>query len=571
MDQANILILIAAALVAASILASAFATRAGTPLLLVFLLLGMLAGEDGPGGIHFDDIETAYLIGSVALGIILFDGGMRTRAENVTSVLWPGITLATVGVVITAVVIAAFARFAFGFNWLQGLLLGAIVGSTDAAAVFSLLNARGLALKRRVSATLELESGSNDPMAVFLTIVMVDALAAGKSGLDWTVLWQLVKQLTIGAALGYLGGALMVKLINRLNLAPAMYPLLASALALVVFGAAAVSGGSGFLAIYIAGLILGNRDVRSSQNILRVHDGLAWLAQIVMFLVLGLLATPSELLPLAGAALATAGVLIFAARPLAVLACLAPFRFPLREQLYIGWVGLRGAVPIILGIFPLIAGIEDARLYFNVAFFVVLVSLLVQGWTVAVAARLARLEVPPESTPLRRFDIDISGHWDLELLCYALADDSPALQHGLRALPLPDETSVAAVVHEERLRSPNELVKLAAGDQVYLITSARNVDALNRLFIAPHHPDRLEEHRFFGDLVLEADAELLDVAAFYGLELPPEAPGLTLGDYLHRAFHERASVGDRIKLGRVALVVREMEGGRITKVGLKFR
>ena len=308
MDHTNLVILIAAALVAASILASAFASRAGTPLLLVFLLLGMLAGEDGPGGIHFDDIETAYLIGSVALGIILFDGGMRTRAENVGNVLWPGIVLATAGVIITAVVIAAFTMHVFGFNWLQGLLLGFIVGSTDAAAVFSLLNARGLALKRRVGATLELESGSNDPMAVFLTIVMVDALVAGRSGLDWTVLWQLVKQLVIGGALGYLGGALMVKLINRLNLAPAMYPLLASALALVVFGAAATAGGSGFLAIYIAGLILGNCELQSSQNILRVHDGLAWLAQIVMFLVLGLLVTPSELLPLAAASLATAAV-----------------------------------------------------------------------------------------------------------------------------------------------------------------------------------------------------------------------------------------------------------------------
>lgn len=228
-------------------------------------------------------------------------------------------------------------------------------------------------------------------------------------------------------------------------------------------------------------------------------------------------------------------------------------------------------MPIILGIFPLMAGVDDARLYFNIAFFVVLVSLLVQGWTVAAAARVARLEVPPDSTPLRRFDIDISGHWDLELLCYDLAEDSPALQHGLRALPLPDETSVAAVVHEKRLHSPNNLVKLAAGDQVYLVASARNVDALNRLFVAPHHPARLEEHQFFGDLVLEASADLVDVAAFYGLELPPETPGVSLGDYLHRAFHERPSVGDRIKLGRVALVVREMEGGRVAKVGLKFR
>src|SRR5687767_1140299 len=256
----------------------------------------MLAGEDGPGGIPFNDVKLTYLIGSIALGIILFDGGMRTHAHSVRVGIGPGIVLATIGVFVTAAIIAVFAVELFKFTWLQGLLLGAIVGSTDAAAIFSVLSSRGLEIKRRVSATLEIESGCNDPMAVFLTIVLVQAIAAGKTTLDISVLTRLVAELTIGGVAGLAGGFAMVAIINRLELAQAMYPLLASALALAIFGATGAIGGSGFLAIYVAGLVMGNRQVHSAQNILRVHDGLAWLAQIGMFLVLGLLATPRDLL-----------------------------------------------------------------------------------------------------------------------------------------------------------------------------------------------------------------------------------------------------------------------------------
>src|SRR5690242_13448147 len=363
----------------------------------------MLAGEDGPGGIPFNDVQLTYLIGSIALGIILFDGGMRTHAATVRVGIAPGLVLATFGVIATAAVVAVFAVYLFGFTWLQGLLLGAIVGSTDAAAVFSVLSARGLAIKRRVSATLEIESGCNDPMAVFLTIVLVQAIAAGKTGLDWSIAGRLVAEFSIGGAAGLAGGYLMVSLINRLDLAQALYPLLASSLALLVFAFTAAIGGSGFLAIYVAGLVMGNRQVHSAQDILRVHDGLAWLAQIGMFLVLGLLAAPKTLLSVAHTSLLVAIVLILIARPVAVVLCLSPFRFPWREQTFIAWMGLRGAVPIILGIFPLVAGLDNAWLYFNIAFFVVLVSLLVQGWSVAPAARMLQLEVPPTSLPAARF------------------------------------------------------------------------------------------------------------------------------------------------------------------------
>jgi potassium/hydrogen antiporter len=565
------LILIGAALVAASVIVSAFASRAGTPLLLVFLLLGMVAGEDGPGGIAFNDVQLTYLIGSIALGIILFDGGMRTHAQTVRVGIGPGIVLATLGVAVTSGVIAVFAVWLFGFTWLQGLLLGAIVGSTDAAAVFSVLSARALAIKRRVSATLEIESGCNDPMAVFLTIALVQAIATGKTTLDWSVAAQLVAEFSIGGAAGVAGGYLMVALINRLDLAQALYPLLASALALLVFAATGSIGGSGFLAIYVAGLVMGNRQVHSAQNILRVHDGLAWLAQIGMFLVLGLLATPRELLNVAHTALLIAVVLILIARPLAVVLCLAPFRFPWREQAFVAWMGLRGAVPIILGVFPLVAGLENAWLFFNVAFFVVLVSLFVQGWTVAPAARLLQLEVPPASVPAGRYDLGTAGHWDLELMRYDLAEDSPVLQTPIAELPLPEQSSLAAVLRNDRVEPPDRVSRLEPGDRVYVIASAVHVDALNRMFIAPHHPERLEEHQFFGDLVLDASAGLSDVASFYGIDMPPGAGDSSLAEYLQRVFRKRPVVGDRLKIGRVEFVIREMRGGRIERVGLKFR
>jgi cell volume regulation protein A len=571
LDHANNLILIGAALVAASLLVSSFAARAGTPLLLVFLALGMVAGEDGPGGIEFNDVQLTYLIGSIALGIILFDGGMRTNLAAVRLAIVPGLALATFGVAGTAVLVAAFAVWIFDFNWLQGLLLGAIVGSTDAAVVFTVLNSSGLALKRRVSAILEFESGSNDPMAVFLTLVLVEALVAGKTTLDWNVALHLFSQFGIGGIAGIAGGFFMAWIINRLDLATALYPLLASSLALLLFAFTNHIGGSGFLAIYIAGLVIGNRQVQSAQNILRVHDGLAWLAQIGMFLVLGLLVTPKDLLTVAGTALLVALALTFVARPIVVALCLAPFRYPWREQAFISWVGLRGAVPIIIGTFPLVAGVENAWLYFNVAFFVVLVSLFVQGWTVAPAARLLQLEVPPASAPTGRYDLGTSGHWDLELVRYDLEDDCPACARPLSELALPKEASLAAILRDDRVESPENIASLQAGDRVYVIASTPHVDTLNRLFIAPHHPDRLEEHKFFGDLVLDAESKLGDVAMFYGIDIPPGTEDSTLAEYLERVFHKRPAVGDRVKAGRVEFVVREVTAGRVSRVGLKFR
>jgi cell volume regulation protein A len=375
----------------------------------VFLVLGMLAGEDGPGGIRFDDFETAYLIGTLALAVIIFDGGLRTSRDTFRVALWPAVSLATAGVLVTAALLGLLAAWVLRLSWLEGMLLGAIVGSTDAAAVFALLRTQGAALKKRVASTLEIESGSNDPMAIFLTVALLELLVAGKSGLEASMALSFVRQFTIGALLGVAGGKLLVWLINRLRLITGLYPLLAAAGGLLIFAVAAQLGGSGFLAIYLAGLVLGNSRLQAAQNILRVHDGLAWLSQIVMFLILGLLVTPSQLAPIAVPALVLAAALMLLARPVAVVLSLLPFGFPWREQLYIGWVGLRGAVPIVLALFPAMYGVDNARLYFNVAFFVVLISLLLQGWTIAPAARWLGLEAPPQIEPVQRVTVDIPG------------------------------------------------------------------------------------------------------------------------------------------------------------------
>ena len=571
MEYWNLAILVGALLLVVSIVASDFSARMGAPLLVVFLALGMLAGEDGPGGIAFDDIDLSYVVGVTALAVIIFDGGMRTRRETFRVALWPAVSLATLGVVLTAGLVGAFATWALGLTWLQGVLVGAIVGSTDAAAVFALLRNSGIRLKERVSATLEIESASNDPMAIFLTVVLLELLAAGRSGFDLHELVEFVKQFGIGTVLGLAGGRLLVWLINRLSLATGLYPLLAAAGGLFVYGVTAQLGGSGFLAIFLAGLVLGNSRLQAAQNILRVHDGLAWLSQIVLFLLLGLLLTPSELVDVAAPALAIAAFLMLVARPAAVVLSLLPFRLPWREQVFISWVGLRGAVPVVLALFPLIAGADQARLYFNVAFFIVLVSLLLQGWTIAPAARWLRLEVPPVTEPLQRVTLDIPGHFEHEILCYEVRPGSPIGGRDYDELELPEDKQVMAVMRDGVPQALRAGLRFRAGDYVYLLARPKSLARLSMLFDPHVEPARLEEHRYFGDFVLNGDAVAGDLAAVYGFEVPAGAADRTLAQVLDETFRGRVVVGDRLRLGGAELVVREIEDGRVTRVGLRVR
>jgi cell volume regulation protein A len=566
---ANELLFVGALLFVAAVLVSSWAFRVGAPLLLVFLVVGMLAGEDGPGGIRFDDYRATYLVGNIALAVILFDGGLRTRVASFALGFKPAFSLATLGVVVTAAITGAIAAWALDLSLLQGLLVGAIVGSTDAAAVFSLLRNQGIGLKQRVAAVLEIESGSNDPMAIFLTVALVALLASGEAP-SWQIGLFFLQQMGLGLVAGYAGGRLLAWGIDRIRLAEGLYPLLALAGGLFVFAATAYAGGSGFLAIYVAGIVLGNRPVHAAQDILSVHDGLAWLAQIAMFLVLGLLATPSELIAVAPAALLVAAGMIFVARPVAVWLSLLFYRAPAAEKLFISWVGLRGAVPIVLALFPLMAGLEKAHLYFDVAFFVVLISLVCQGWTITPLARRLKLELPPVFEARQRVALDIGGGKGFELAGYVVPPASPAEGVAPDALPLRPDERVVAAFRADVLQDPAAL-RIAAGDVLYLLVREESVERISALFAARPLPEPLAQRRFFGDFALDPAAPLAEVCAVYGVTPPAELAGLSLAGVFARRIRGVPVVGDRITVGEIELVVRETEGKAISKVGLVLR
>jgi cell volume regulation protein A len=397
MASAHEIILTAGALCLVAILAGLLSARIGTPLLLVFIAVGMLAGEDGPGGIPFDDFPAAYLVGSLALTAILFQGGLSTGQDMIRRAFWPSLTLATAGVAISAGVAGVVARQVFGFSWTEALLLGAATAPTDAAAVSVLLHQARAPVPARVLAALEVESGLNDPMSVFLTVALVermgtpDGISAGHAAL------LLVTEMGGGAALGLASGYVLVKLFRRLRAEAAVLPVVAVGGALATFGGAQVLGASGFLAVYLAGFVVGNHEHAAREPVTRFFGALAWLAQISLFLMLGLLVTPHEVVPLLVPSLALTAVLILLARPAAVAASLLAFRWRAAEVLFVAWVGLRGAVPIYLTIIPLLAGLTAGRAMFNIVFVVVIASVAVQGWTIRPAARLLRLRADADA------------------------------------------------------------------------------------------------------------------------------------------------------------------------------
>lgn len=395
------LIFVGAFLMIISIVAGQLSAQVGAPLLLTFLSVGIFFGEDGPGGIVFNDKHTAYMVCSLALAIILFDGGLRTRLATFRQVVRPALLLASVGVAVTACIVAACAVLFFGVDPLQGMLFGAVVASTDAAAVFLLLHQRGVRLQPRVNAILEVESGINDPMAILLTIACVELMLGNVQGDFLYMLGMFGKQMGLGMIAGYAGGMGISHMLRRLKLDPGLYPVMAMAGGLFVFGGTNMLGGSGFLAVYLAGLTFANSGFSKTMLIKQFNDGMAWIAQIVMLLVLGLLVTPSNLVHYLNLSLWLALALIVLARPVAVWLCLAFSGCTWQEKTFISWVGLRGAIPIYLALIPALAGVENGHYYFNIAFIIVLTSLVLQGWSINPLARWLGL-VAVEKTPAIR-------------------------------------------------------------------------------------------------------------------------------------------------------------------------
>jgi cell volume regulation protein A len=555
----------AAALVLVGIGSSLIARRFGAPLLLVFLVLGMLAGSDGPGGIQFDDYATTYRIGSLALAIILFDGGLRTRRESFRGVFAPTLLLATVGVVITAGLTGVAAHWLLGLGAVEAFLLGAVVASTDAAAVFFLLRAGGLQLRSRVGSTLEIESSANDPVAVLLTTLLAEYLATPAGLAPSTFVLELVAQFGVGALAGAAGGFAIAAAMRKLPLSGGLAALFLIAGAILVFGATGALHGSAFLAVYVAGVIVGNRNIPGFVNLLSVLDAGTWLCQIVMFLVLGLLATPHALDDALWPALGLAAFLMLVGRPLAVTVCLAPFRYGKREIGFIAWVGLRGAVGIFLASIPMLMRLPHAALIFNVAFVVVLVSLLVQGWTLGLAARLLDVALPHRDREVRRVELDLPGSLERELVGYEVAPGAAIL--GRAALP--NWAQLALIVRGGEILMPEAGSALAANDHAYMLAPPGRVYRLDWLF-APPDEAREAEREMFGEFSFDADVRLGDVAEFYALPIRPKDAPLTLAEHFARRFEHTIEVGDRVRLGPVTLVARELSDDGVAKVGLKL-
>lgn len=614
METLNIIYLVASMLIFISIMTSTLSARLGVPLLLFFLGVGMLAGEEGLLGIHFEEYSMANFIGQAALACILLDGGLRTSFKSFRVGLKPAVVLATWGVVATVATLGVFVTWLLGVDWRLGLLMAAIVGSTDAAAVFSLLRNGGVKLNDRVQATLELESGANDPMAILLVTVMISLNLDSDGQSILGILLMLVQQIGVGLVSGVAAGWVLSRLLPKVHLAEGMYAILIMSAGMAVFGATNLLGGSGFLAVYLAGIAIGNTKVRATEHVLRVMDSFAWLSQAVLFVVLGLLVSPSRMLEEWHYSLIIFLFLLFIARPIAVATSLLPFRFRPREVGFISWVGLRGAVPITLALIPVMSGVSGANLAFNIVFGVVIFSLLAQGATIPFMSRAFRVWVPTDAEPKAEHEIWVGDQANITLYEFEVKAGAFAIGRHPQSISTKvnsQEIAVFAVVRDGYLMSVHEDTTLKVGDIVWYALSGDWAANIAKVFnnSATQYQKTSE---FYGDWLLSPHARIRDLP-FYNLatrslmqnrfakkiapvanalddiftpsldslglsgiddgliEMLSKASHQTIEEFMLSHFKAEPVKGDEVRLNDAwSLIVRDVDGhGRLRGVGLK--
>ncbi len=475
LSSENIL-LIGSILLLISVIAGKTSYRTGIPILILFVVIGMLAGSEGIGRIPFTNAGAAQFIGIIALNVILFAGGLETDWRSVRPVVWQGFSLSTLGVILTTISVGLFVWAVTDFRLVEGLLLGAIVSSTDAAAVFSILRTKSIALKGSLRPVLELESGSNDPMAYLLTIAFTGLIAQPDKSL-WSIIPLFAQQMSLGIALGFGFGFAGQWIINRINLIhEGLYPVLAITWMYLTFSVTTALGGNGFLAIYLSAIYLGNRELIHKKTIIKMFDGLAWLMQIILFLTLGLLVFPSHILPVIGIGLLIAVFQILVARPLSVFISLAPFRMSLRKRWFISWVGLRGAVPIVFATYPLLAGIEKADMIFNIVFFVSIASVLIQGTTLTRVAKWLHVILPQRVKAITPTDLILNQNPHYQKMELDIPAGSSVVGRKIIDLNLPEQALIILIQRGEEYLAPNGSTVLKAGDKLTMVTT--NKEAL---------------------------------------------------------------------------------------------
>ncbi|WP_408009169.1 potassium/proton antiporter [Pseudalkalibacillus sp. A8] len=489
-------ILLTAILFIVSVMTTKFSDRLGVPSLVLFMAVGMIMGSDVLNIIYFDNASTAQMIGVFALIIILFEGGLQTKWNTLRPVIIPSLSLATVGVILTSGIVAVFAKFILGLGWTEAILFGAIVGSTDAAAVFAVL--KGQNINDRVGTTLEAESGSNDPMAVFLTIAVIELITIPQINII-KLIGSFFVQMGLGLILGYLFGKLSVAALNRINLdSSGLYPLFAISFALLTYGVTAFMNGSGLLAVYVLAIIIGNAEIVYRHSISRFSEGFAWMMQILMFIILGLLVFPADVFTwdIIWKSLLISAILMLIARPIAVYVSTLRMNFTNKELAFLSWAGLKGAVPIVLATFPLLSNIENSQLIFNVVFFVVLTSCLIQGATITKVADKLGLTGPKKTTPIHSIELVSLRKASAEMLEYEMEEGAAIIGEKLVDIPFPDGSLINAIIRNDKLITPTGNTVIHAGDFLYILTSKKSKEKLKRLLKEkePFHEEAINKN-----------------------------------------------------------------------------